>query len=171
MKVDVFDPKTGELLQQVDLPLDEAGVPHTAVLDDRGHEVVDPTPVAPPVGFVATEPLEVLIRRMVESSQLAAAAEKVGAGTFSEEDDFAVGDDYDPSSPYEEVFEGLTRGELLANAERINAEVARRDALAAKAASSAPAGPPGTPPDADRASLDAAKPRDDAKPVAVKPAT
>lgn len=76
-------------------------------LDELGREILDGTPVAPPVGYKQTIPLAQQIREMVRSEHLRIAAEKSGMETFEEADDFDVGDDYDPSSPYELIFEGL----------------------------------------------------------------
>lgn len=76
-------------------------------LDDRGHEMPDPTPMAPPVGYVQTPSLSDQIRAMVISEKLRAEAEEAGMETFEEADDFEVGEDYEPSSPYEDIFEPL----------------------------------------------------------------
>lgn len=74
-------------------------------LDEHGHERPDPTPVAPPVGHNRQPSLAEQIRSMVVSERLKQEAAAAGAETFEEADDFEVGDDYDPTSPYEEVFE------------------------------------------------------------------
>lgn len=74
-------------------------------LDAWGREMPDPTPVAPPVGYNRQPSLAEQIRAMVRSEQVRQAAEAAGLETFEEADDFDVGDDYDPASPYEEVFE------------------------------------------------------------------
>lgn len=67
--------------------------------------IPDPTPVAPPLGYIRQPSLTERIRDMVRSEHLRRVAEESGAETFEEASDFEVGDDYDPSSPYEEVFE------------------------------------------------------------------
>lgn len=69
-------------------------------LNEKGHEVLDATPVARPVGWSRPESLQEQIRRFVrnELSQHAAAQ---GHETWEEAEDFEVGDDYDPRSPYE----------------------------------------------------------------------
>lgn len=74
-------------------------------LNENGYEVLSPRPMELPIGYVRTPPLEQQIREMVKSALLAREAEAMGAETFEEADDFDVGDDYDPRSPYEEVFE------------------------------------------------------------------
>lgn len=82
-------------------------------LTKRGKEIVDSTPIQPPLGYKKQESLHEQIRRMVVSEQLRLAAEQAGMETFEEADDFDVGDDLDPTSPFEEVFEGvgLARGQ------------------------------------------------------------
>lgn len=70
-------------------------------LNERGHEVPDPTPVEWPAGVRRPETLTEQIQRMVRVavSQQAAAA---GMETFEEADDFDIEDeDGDPTSPYE----------------------------------------------------------------------
>lgn len=62
-------------------------------------------PIAPPLGYIKQPSITERIRDMVRSEHLRLAAESAGAETFEEANDFDVGDDYDPSSPYEEVFD------------------------------------------------------------------
>lgn len=68
--------------------------------DERGWEKPDPTPLARAIAFHAPPSLQDQIRRMIahEMSQQAALN---GQETFEEADDFDVGDDYDPKSPWE----------------------------------------------------------------------
>jgi len=75
-------------------------------LDHRGREKPDPTPIAPPIGYKKQPSLHDQIRAMVRSEKLRMEAEMAGFETFEEADDFDVGDDLDPTSPYEEQFEG-----------------------------------------------------------------
>jgi len=77
---------------------------HTDFMRD-GKEYPDPTPVAPPVGFIKQPTMAETMRAMIHSHALRQAALNSGHETFEEADDFDVGDDYDPTSPYEEVFE------------------------------------------------------------------
>lgn len=77
--------------------------PHT-----NGWEVPDPTPMEPPLGYVRTEPLAVQIRNQVILAKKLAEAEAAGDDTFEEADDFDVGDDYDPESPYETDFDPMS---------------------------------------------------------------
>lgn len=74
-------------------------------LDELGREVPDPVPVAPPVGYVRQKSLVEQIREMIRSEKLRDAAVAGGYETFEEADDFEVGEDFEPSSPYEGDFE------------------------------------------------------------------
>ena len=76
-----------------------------AKLDEKGHEVLDQTPLAIPVGFGPPETLAEQIRRILRTEQFRASIEAEGHESFEEADDFDVGDDFDPKSPYEEDFE------------------------------------------------------------------
>lgn len=89
----VADDVTGEVLQV------------KAVLNDKGQEVLDPIPMAPPVGYDKPFDMFAHVRNMVRSEHLRIAALEAGQETFEESDDFEVGEDYDPNSPYEEVFD------------------------------------------------------------------
>lgn len=71
----------------------------------NGREFPDPTPIAPPVGFLKQPTMAETMRQMIRSHELRMAARESGQETFEEADDFDVGDDYDPRSPYEEEFE------------------------------------------------------------------
>lgn len=75
--------------------------------DEHGRELMDPTPIAPPIGYKKSPSIAEQIRAMVRSEKLRQEAEAEGYETFEEADDFDVGDDFDPKSPYEEVFEPL----------------------------------------------------------------
>lgn len=69
-------------------------------LNERGHEVLDNTPVAKPVGWRPPLTMQEQIQRFVRE-ELSRRAAEAGAETFEDADDFEVGDDYDPKSPYE----------------------------------------------------------------------
>lgn len=77
--------------------------------DTEGREVMDPKPIAPPIGYKKAPSISDTIRNMIRSERLKQEAEAQGYETFEEADDFDVGDDYDPKSPYEEVFEPIPR--------------------------------------------------------------
>lgn len=79
--------------------------PDRSALDDKGREVVDGIPLAPPVGYRAEMSQSERIRQMIQSEHLRMAAEMQGMESFQQADDFNVDDDYDPSSPYEDQFD------------------------------------------------------------------
>lgn len=81
-------------------------------LDEDGKELLDGTPMAPPIGYRKQPSLSDQIRAMVRSEKLRLEVESAGAESFEEADDFDVGDDYDPRSPYEEVFDPTPIEEL-----------------------------------------------------------
>lgn len=74
-------------------------------LDERGRELLDGRPMEPPVGYNPQPSLMEKIRKMVYDAQIQRDLEKAGAETFDEANDFDVGDDYDPSSPWEQYYE------------------------------------------------------------------
>lgn len=74
-------------------------------LDEHGREIADSTPMAPPVGYKKQPSMIENIRALVRSETLRQAAVAAGADTFEEADDLDVGDDFDPQSPYEEIFD------------------------------------------------------------------
>lgn len=83
---------------------DETGEVYSE-LDELGREILDDTPMAPPVGFNPQPSLAETIRNMVRSERLAQEAGEHDLESFEEADDFDVGDDYDPSTPYENDFD------------------------------------------------------------------
>lgn len=69
-----------------------------------GHyEVVDPTPMAPPIGYKREPTLMEKIQLMVMKEKIQRLQEHLGAETPAEAEDFDIGEDdgHDPSSPYE----------------------------------------------------------------------
>lgn len=71
----------------------------------RGFEY--PSNVPRSFSYAPRPPSEIeRIRALIRSERLAAEAAAAGAETWEEADDFDIGDDFDPESPYEEVFEG-----------------------------------------------------------------
>lgn len=74
-------------------------------LDTAGREIPDPTPMAPPVGYKKQPSMVDHIRSMVRSELLRQSVAAEGLETFEEAEDFDVGDDYDPTTPYEAVFD------------------------------------------------------------------
>lgn len=105
--------------------------------NERGHEVLDPTPMAIPVGFGRPESMESMIRRLVRT-QLSMAASNHGMESFAEADDFDIPDDpVDPDSPWEHNFEPVRsiNDDILEDA-------AKRRATKKKPAAEPPQAPP-----------------------------
>jgi len=79
-----------------------------AKLDSNGHEVLDPKPMALPVGYKTPEPIQSMIARLVRG-ELSRRASASGFETFEEAENFNVPDDMpDPTTPYEENFDPIT---------------------------------------------------------------
>lgn len=104
---------------------------------ERGREIPDPTPMAPPVGFKPAPSLADQIREMVRSERLAREVAEAGYETFEEADDFDVGDDFDPSTPYEESFDKEGRSSFTPIS-----EVNKQEDAANKARREKPTPPP-----------------------------
>lgn len=95
--------------------------------DDKGREVLDPTPVALPVGWKRPESLQELVQRMVrEHVSRVAAAE--GEESFDEADDFEVEDDLvEPPTAHElRELEGLARWNEQEQTKAIEEETVKR---------------------------------------------
>lgn len=90
-----------------------------------GQEFPNPVPVAPPIGFVPTEPVHVLMQRMVLAEVRRQREAELGEEVDSEEDaeDFEVGDDYDPSTPYEYDFDPRDPWPMSAAARELEARI------------------------------------------------
>lgn len=105
-------------------------------LHPDGTPVLDPTPMAPPIGYTKQPSMVEIVRDMVRSAQLAQAAEAAGAETFEEADDFDVGDEPDfLLSGWENDFDPPLV-ELLEAGRQVVAE--REAEAAAQAAAQAP---------------------------------
>ncbi|UDN67571.1 hypothetical protein [robinz microvirus RP_48] len=89
-------------------------LPKLKFLDAKGHEIPDPQPLEIPARFKRPETLAEQIRRVTKGALSLQAAEQ-GFETFEEAEDFEIDDDsFDPSSPYEEIFDPtLGRGITL----------------------------------------------------------
>lgn len=77
-------------------------------MTDDGREIPDPVPMAPPIGYIKQPSMVEHIRNMVRSEQLRMAAEEAGAESFEEADDFDVGEDELPGTPWEAEFEPVS---------------------------------------------------------------
>lgn len=75
-------------------------------LNPDGTQKLDPTPIAPPIGYKKAPSMVEIVRDMVRSERLAAEAAAMGHETFEESEDFDVGDE-DPlmRSPWENDFD------------------------------------------------------------------
>lgn len=76
--------------------------------NERGEELLDPTPVRARIPLQAHERLEVKIARMLNSAKIREEFMRSGIETFEEADDFDVGEDMDPETPYERDFDHAT---------------------------------------------------------------
>lgn len=75
-----------------------------AQLDERGHEILDPTPIALPLGLKRPPTLQETIKQLIRTEMSRKAAQE-GQETFEEADDLEVGEDFDPTSPWELNFD------------------------------------------------------------------
>lgn len=116
----------------------ETGEVYTKQLDLRGAEILDPTPIAPPIGYKRQPTMVEHIRAMVRNERLAQELAEQGVETFEESDDFDIGDDYDPRSPWENDFDPSI-ADMVRDGK---AEVERREKAATEKAPAAPVVPP-----------------------------
>ncbi|AXH73283.1 MAG: hypothetical protein [Microviridae sp.] len=128
-------------------------------LDEFGREIPDPVPMAPPLGFRAAPTMAEIVRQQIMGERLRQEAAAMGKESWDEADDFDVGDDFDPSSPWEEQFDpvGYAPGALQRHEAAFQAAQATGVAPPAQAPSkgapvagtatpSAPGGAEGKPP-------------------------
>lgn len=98
---------------------------------DTGREIPDDVPMQPAVGFVKQDSMVQRVREMVASELLRRHADAEGFDTFEEADDFDIGDDIDPDTPYEAEFEPVQvvvdrEAKARAEAEQLAQETAAR---------------------------------------------
>lgn len=62
-------------------------------LHPDGTPILDPTPMAPPIGYKKHPSMVEIVRDMVRSERLAQEAANMGHETFEESEDFDVGDE------------------------------------------------------------------------------
>lgn len=74
--------------------------------NERGEELMDPTPIAVPFKFQQRSQFD-WMRQFIRQEVSRHAAEQ-GYESFEEANDFNVGDDFDPTTPYEEQFDPET---------------------------------------------------------------
>lgn len=73
-------------------------------LNPDGSEICDSTPIETPLHINRPMSIAERVRSLVQGELSRRAAEQ-GHESFEEADDFDVGDDYDPTSPYEQNFD------------------------------------------------------------------
>lgn len=81
-------------------------------LDEKGREIVSDKPVEVPLKLKSRDTQTDFIRDMIRR-ELSRRAADDGMESFEEADDFEVGDDFDPTSPYEEVFDPGDNGDIV----------------------------------------------------------
>lgn len=116
-------------------------------LNPDGTQVLDPTPIAPPVGYKKHPSMVEIVRDMVKSERLAQAAREAGAETLEEAEDFDVQDEYLMESPWENDFDPPLV-ELIEAGRQVVAERERQEA-AVKPPSGVPAKPADAVPPSD----------------------
>lgn len=122
-------------------------------LNPDGTPILDPTPLAPPIGYKKHPSMVEIVRDMVRSEKLAQAARESGAETFEESEDFDVDDEPElMRSPWENDFDPPLETLLQAG----------REALAARQAAGGEGGAPpseGAPAPVSKPPKAAAKPK------------
>lgn len=119
-------------------------------LNNDGTPILDPLPIAPPVGYKKAPSMVEIVRDMVRSERLADAARQSGHETFEESEDFDVGDE-DPlaRSPWENDFdpplEELLKAGRAALEEKKKVEQAEPKADAGGSGAKPPRKPPAPP--------------------------
>lgn len=103
----------------------------------KKREWLDPTPMAPPIGYVKAPSMVDRMRQMIRQ-EMSEAARNSGHESFEEAEDFDIDDEYDPASPWEMLFEPDSPDEMRA---RLEADLPKyRDAPAGAAGAPKPAG-------------------------------
>lgn len=102
-------------------------------LHPDGTPILDPLPVAPPIGYKKAPSMVEIVRDMVRGERLRQEALAMGAETFEESEDFEVDDDGPMMpSPWENEFDPpvaeLLKAGRAALAEKEKAKLAQEDA-------------------------------------------
>lgn len=91
-------------------------------LNPDGSPKLDPTPMAPPIGYKKHPSMVEIVRDMVRSERLAQEARQAGAESFEDAEDFDVSDDPELlRSPYENLHDPSLRDLIDAGASAKNA--------------------------------------------------
>lgn len=93
--------------------------------DENGGEVIDPTPMQPPLGYKKSLSLSEQIAQQVRVANLKLLEDMALEETEEEADDFEVGEDYEPLSKYENDHVP-TLGTLKKRALEINNAIKKR---------------------------------------------
>lgn len=117
MAKEKVDKKTGEIYE-------DAIAEHMRGMcsyNERGEEILDPTPIALPVGFTRPRSLQDTMKKLVQDELIRRDLQAHEIETFEEADDFDV-EEQDPleSTPYEDCFEPAIPG-LAAREQEIRA--------------------------------------------------
>lgn len=122
------------------------------LLDKDGKEIgflPDPTPVAPPLGQANVADIDMFeVMRARIRNEASIAAQLAGAESFDEADDFDVEDEFEPFSPWEELYEQFRPDGRVTNPERLveaapDEKAPKKGADKKKPVSGSPSGPEG----------------------------
>lgn len=82
-------------------------ISHSQYEEEFPKPKMDPTPIAPPVGYKKQPSMFDNIREMIHKERLQQEIDSAGYETMEEADDFDVGDpeDFHPETPYERHFD------------------------------------------------------------------
>lgn len=82
-------------------------------LNENGYELLDPKPMAVPIGFEKPEPIEAKMQRLIRD-HMSRIAEENGYETFEDAEDFDIIDDdtWDPSSDWELHYDPVLNKEI-----------------------------------------------------------
>lgn len=101
--------------------------------NDDGEEILDPVPMQPPLGYKKTLSLSEQIAQQVRRMKLELLQDDSIQETDEEADDFEVGDDFEPLSPYENDHIPSIK-QLKQRAKEINEQIKEANRRAAIAA-------------------------------------
>lgn len=137
---EVFRPRTYMTPEEYGLKLLKKG------LNPDGTPILDPTPIAPPIGYKKHPSMVEIIRDTVRSENLARLARESGAETFEESEDFEIGDEPpERQSPWENEFDPPL-AEIARAVEEARAPVGGAGGPPPAAVPEAPPPPPAAPP-------------------------
>lgn len=115
--------------------------PQRSRLNEAGQEIPDSRPLHSSIGSRRSPTLAEQIKAAVRSERLAQEAHSAGFESFEEADDFEIGDDYDPESPYENEFEPETPNPRNAPPKAEPAQASPDPKVATSEPALAPSGP------------------------------